>query len=665
MTKSLSARLRPHARRVAALAVVAGLYGAARLPTLADRERAELAGRFRFTSSLLPELPGGGARTVRPVHPSLRGIDAWISSVGAGVALADLDGDGLPNDVCHVDPRTDRVIVSPAPGTQQRYAPFALEAAPLAYVPATMAPMGCLPGDVDEDGAADLVVYYWGRTPVAFLRRADVPAAAGYERREVAPGGERWYTNAATFADVDGDGHADLVIGNYFPDGARILDASAGGQERMQESMSRAFNGGRNRILLWTANGFREAAGVFPDEIARGWTLGAGAADLDGDGLPELYFANDFGPDRLLHNRSRPGAPRFAVLRGERTPATPTSKVLGRDSFKGMGVDFGDMNGDGLLDIYVSNIAGEYALEESHFAWISTGQTERMRDGVAPYVDRSEELGLSRSDWGWESRLADLDNDGTPEAVQAIGFVRGTTKRWPELHELAMGNDQLIARPSAWHRFHPGDADLSGHKPNRFFVRASDGRYYDLAGEVGLGAPQVTRGIATADVDGDGDLDFAFANQWGPSRFYRNDSPRAGAFLGLRLLACASQEPHAEAQRRRGEESCASASLRDTRRSVIPGHPPLRARPVIGAAATVRLPDGSVRVGQVDGGNGHSGKRAAALHFGLGDVPAGTVLPVEIRWRGGDGKMNRQTLQLAPGWHTVVLGETAATEGSR
>ncbi len=64
-------------------------------------------------------------------------------------------------------------------------------------------------------------------------------------------GGERWYTNAATFADRDGDGHVDLVIGNYFQDGARILDATATGREETQNSMSRASNGGRNRLLLW------------------------------------------------------------------------------------------------------------------------------------------------------------------------------------------------------------------------------------------------------------------------------------------------------------------------------------------------------------------------------------------------------------------------------
>jgi hypothetical protein len=641
-------RVRRHARRLAALAVVAALYGMARLPTLSRGERAGMAARFRFTALPLPTLPGAASRTARAVHPSLRGIQAWISSVGAAVALADLDGDGLPNDLCHVDPRSDQVIVSPVPGTPPRYAPFALEAAPLPYSPATMAPMGCLPGDVDEDGAMDLVVYYWGRTPVAFLRRADTPAADAYERREVVPGGQRWYTNAAVFADVDGDGHPDLVVGNYFPDGARILDAGAGGREAMQDGMSRAANGGRDRVLLWAGPGrFREAPGALPEEAALGWTLAIGAADLDGDGLPELYLANDFGPDRLLHNRSRPRNPRFAVLSGVKTLTTPSSKVLGHDSFKGMGVDFADLNGDGLLDIYVSNIAGEFALEESHFAWVSTGETRRMRNGVAPYVDRSEPLGLSRSSWGWEARLDDFDNDGTPEAVQAVGFVKGRVNRWPELHELAMGNDQLVSDPGSWHRFLPGDADLSGHEPDRFFVRARDGRYYDLAPQVGLGLPQVTRGIATADVDGDGDLDLAVANQWGPSRFYRNDAPRPGAFLGLHLLI--------------------PLGGNDVATRVWDGHPGrgLRARPAIGAAATVRLPDGSVRVAQVDGGNGHSGKRSPDLHFGLGRLPAGTPLSVELRWRGADGRPRRETLRLAPGWHTVVLGRGPAPGGPR
>src|SRR5436305_6802287 len=156
--------------------------------------------------------------------------------------------------------------------------------------------------------------------------------------------------------------------------------------------MSRAYNAGTKRLLLWAGAStgakpsvrFTDVPGVLDDEVLHGWTLAVAAADLDGDLLPEVYFANDFGPDRLLHNRSTPGALRFALLEGEKTLTTPSSKVLGRDSFKGMGVDFGDLNGDGLLDIYVSNIAADYALEESHFAFLSTGEVGRMRGGVAP-----------------------------------------------------------------------------------------------------------------------------------------------------------------------------------------------------------------------------------------------------------------------------------------
>ncbi|HEX8186630.1 MAG TPA: CRTAC1 family protein, partial [Blastocatellia bacterium] len=322
-------------------------------------------------------------------------------------------------------------------------------------------------------------------------------------------------------------------------------------------------------------------------------------------------------------------------LTGEKTITTPGSKVLGRDSFKGMGVDFGDLNGDGLLDIYVSNIAAEYALEESHFVWLSTGQTARMKEGVAPYIDSSEDLGLSRSGWGWDLRLVDFNNDGVLEALQATGFMNGEVNRWPELHELAMGNDQLLHNPESWPRFRPGD-DLSGSGHNPFFVRAGDGRYYDLAQEVGLADIQVSRGIAIADVDGDGKLDFAVANQWEPSYLYHNQSPEQTSFLGLHLLL----------------------PLDATEMKVKRGHPEAgeKGRAAIGATATVYLPDGSKKVAEVDGGNGHSGKRSPDIHFGLGNISLETQIKVDLRWRDRSGQVNQRTLFVSPGWHTVLLG---------
>ncbi len=649
-----------------AIAIASGLYFVSQEPALSESDAIQLASRFHFDRVPLPELPGQNPKTARAVHPSLRHLSGLISWVGASVALADLDGDGLPNDLVQVDPRFDQVLVAPVPGTEGRqhhYKPFILDPSPLPFDPATMAPTGCLVGDFNEDGLADVLVYYWGRSPILFLQRpkpADgnqTLSPSQFSACELVTPHERWYTCAVTQADLDGDGHIDLILGNYFADGSHILDPNGTGSESICDSLSRAFNGGRKHLFLWQGGSgganpsaqFAEAdTGLEPDVVA-GWTFAVGAADLDGDLLPEIYFVMDFGPDRLLHNRSKPGQLKFALLHGERTLTTPRSKVLGRDSFNGMGVDFGDLNGDGWPDIFVSNITGNFGLHESHFAFVSTGEVQRMREGVAPYRDESEKLGLSRSGWAWEARLVDFDNDGVLEAMQATGATKGAVNRWPELQEFALGNDQLSSYPRIWHDWRAGKDDISGGDHNPFFVRAQDGRYYDVAHKLGLAEPMTSRGIAVADVDGDGRLDFALANQWGPSFLFQNAAPNPGAFLGLNLrLPVGSDLP------------------KET--TVHPGRHRLRlpSRAAIGATAKVHLPDGRVMVAQVDGGTGHSGKKSPEIHFGLGEIDKSATVRVDVRWRGSDGQIRDYTTELPPGWHTVVLGSAAsATTGGR
>ncbi len=648
-----------------ALALIGVLFFLSRSPSLSEEEGRELANRFRFEKHTLPELTDYPYRSVREVHPSLSHVSSMISFVGAAVALADLDGDGLPNDLVHVDPRTDQVMVAPVPGTGNRYSPFTLNPAPLELDPSTMAPMGCLVGDFNEDGWPDILVYYWGRSPVLFLQRP-APGPLGpvalardsFVPQELIDPYERWYTSAVTGADLDGDGHIDLIIGNYHSEDARIFERTGDQIEQMPGSLCHAFNGGRNRLLLWERADsksvrFREAEGVLSDNVAKGWTFAIGAADLDGDMLPEIYFVKDFGPDRLLHNRSRPGKLAFGLLHGERTATTPRSKVLGRDSFNGMGIDFADLNGDGVLDIFVSNITCKWGIFESSFAFLSRkSDLPRMREGVAPYNDESERLGLSRGGWTWEIRLADFDNDGVLEVMQAAGYTRGKINRWPELQELALANDELAVFPHTWNRTEPGD-DISGNDHNLFFVRARNGRYYDIASRLdGLGEPMCSRGIALADVDGDGKLDFALANNWRRSFFFRNLAEKPGAFLGLHL--------------------CLPVNATGGGKTVVhQGHPARKThgltRPAIGATATVHLPDNRpALIAQVDGGTGHSGKRAPSLHFGLGEVAAATELTVELRWRGLDGHVRSQSIQVKPGWHTILLGEAPeAREGGK
>jgi enediyne biosynthesis protein E4 len=633
-----------NSRQISAAVAVAWLlllYLLARPPQLSKNEMQQLAEHFRFTVLPVPELPDQQYAQVYPVHPSFARLQGWMSGLGAGTALLDADGDGLANDVCISEPRAKTVYLAPITGSGNRYAAFALDPQPLTYTADSTAPMGCVPGDFNEDGAIDLLVYYWGRSPIVFLRRNDgkVLNRQQFKAVDLVADAPSWFTSAVSYADFDGDGHADLFIGNYFPDGAHVLDPHGSGIEHLHDTKSNAFNGGGKHFYLWQASGgdslpFRPVSVDLPAPVANAWSLAAAAADLDGDLLPELYIANDFGPDRLLHNRSQPGQLQFAVLQGERGWLTPKSFVMNRDSFKGMGVDFGDIDGDGLLDIAVSNITSRFALQESQFLWHNNGAVDAMKYGVAPFTQASEDFGLSRSGWSWDVRMADFDNDSQLELVQTTGFLQGKTNRWPELQALGTGNDRMMSDPRHWPRFMLGD-DISGHEANAFNVRAVDGRFYNIAEQLGFPDDMVSRGIAIADSDGDGDLDFVMANQWQPSVYYRNDCKPCGAFLQLRVLLNGNGN---------GVQ-------------VIKGRAAgLTAYFAVGAQAVLNLPNGKQIPAQVDGASGHSGKRSPELHFGLGALAADSALMLGLRWRDRLGQIQQQQLTLQPGAYTLMLG---------
>jgi enediyne biosynthesis protein E4 len=651
---------------VLAVCGVVGTLGAfARLPRPAPGEVARLAERFRFAWQRLPPtpMPPGGA--VFGINQTATHMQFYFYQIGASAALGDLDGDGLPNDLCLTDPRTKTVTVMPVPGTGARYAPFVLDAGPLVDR-VTEHPSVCRIADMNEDGLADVFVAYWGRPPLLFLRRAPAdlkPGAplslASFKVVELVAHaeGQRWWTATATFADVDGDGHQDIVIGNYYPDGAELTDARSDRPFEMNDSFSRARNGGTSRVFLYTGSEsgpepavrYRDAGPVFPNGGSHAWTLAVGAADLDHDGLSDLYIANDFGPDQLLWNRSRPGHVKLVELHGESGFLRPTSMVIGQDSFKGMGVDFGDVNGDGIFDMCVSNIASDFALQESHFLWASTGRLERMAAGVAPWVDRADELGVAHSAWAWDCKFEDFDNDGVLELVQATGLVKGEVNRWPDLAQVGAGNDVFTKYQRSWPRFLVG-SDVDGSYPSPFWAMGSEGRFVDLAAAVLPGLPTPSRGIAIADVDGDGDPDMVFANFREDSVFVENRQTSGNRFLGLHLLLPVA-----------GRGGAAGGPAPPAGIRVHPGHPAWReGTPAIGAFVEATIPGGRRQIRQVDGGNGHSGQRSPEVRFGLGKT-AGERIAVRITWRDLQGRLHHDSLSLAPGYHTVVLAGAGGT----
>ena len=634
---------------LAVIGVAGMLAGFSRLPSPPPGEVARLASHFQFDWQYLPPAPIPAGGVVFPIMKKAKHMQFYLNLVGASAALGDLDGDGLPNDVCVTDIRAKSITVGPVPGTGDRYPRFSLDFGPL-FDRVTEYPSLCRIADMNEDGLADIFVAFWGRPPLLLLRRAPSDLKPGtplsmvsFKVQELVPGlSQRWWSATATFADIDGDGHQDIIIGNYAADGSEVTDPNSDGPFEMPEDFTRARNGGKSRIFLYTSSKsgdepaavYRDAGDVFPGDGAHAWTLAIGAADLDRDGLSDLYIANDFGPDELLWNHSRPGQVKLQLLHGEKGFFIPESMVIGNDSFKGMSADFGDINNDGIFDMFISNISTPYGMSESHFLWVSTGQTDQMAKGIAPWVDQGDQLGVSHSAWAWDTRFEDFDNDGVLELVQATGLVKGKVNRWADFGQLAITNDLLVKYPQVWPKFGIG-SEVDGHYPAPFYALGSKGRYVNLATTVLPGFTPAARGIAVADVDGDGYPEMVFANFWEDSVYIKNRTS-GNRFLGIHFLL-----PVAGA---------ANGGMK-----IHAGHPGWReGTPAIGTFVEADV-DGRKQIRQVDGGNGHSGQRSPECRFGLGHTTASEI-PLKITWRDLHGQLHRDELALAPGYHTVVLG---------
>jgi enediyne biosynthesis protein E4 len=645
------ARLRRIAPAAAAIVLLTVSFVIAQRPTASASEINQIASAYKFEQMPIAMPPGyHPTQTIRQVNPAYKNIQAWISSVGAGVALTDVTGHGRDDGLCIVDPRTNDVIVTYAPTAppQDRFTPFVLNAAPLP-VTSDMAPMGCVPGDYNGDGRMDFLVDYWGRSPIIFLARstAKTPSASAYRPVEMLPGasadgqynGPDWNTNDVTVADFDGTGHPDLFIGNYFPN-SEVLDPNGVDDVQMPSSLSNAQNGGGDYIYKWTGGtsgpnptvSYQLVPNAIPYADSTGWTLGGATADLTGDGLPDLYIANDFGPGHLLYNDSTPGNIHFTTDIGNRGIATPKSFVVGKGSFKGMGVDFGDLSDNGKFDFMVSNITTAMGLEESNFVFMNQASSDKqmqqdLASGDAPFNQDAEQLGMAFTGWSWDLKMGDFLNSGNDDVVQTDGFIQGSINRWNWLQELAMTNDDLLSNPADWPLVQAGD-DIAGNQCVAFYASAPGGGYVNIDKQLGLCSNTTpTRGVATADTTGDGHLDFAVARQWGPPAFYANESPDLGNYLGLDLYRPAAGG---------GTPGQGLAGI---------------GSPAYGTTVQISYP-GHTQISQLDGGSGSGGKRSFEVSFGLGSYHG--PVTVKLHWLDASGQLRTQTLTLTPGTHNLL-----------
>ncbi len=524
-------------------------------------------------------------RHEQPVlDPKLANIMAWMASVGAAVATADIDGDGLL-DLYFTNSNKGRpnfLYRNQGDGTFEEIA----ARAGLAEVNDERGvSMDAIFGDVDNDGDPDLYLVRWGSDSLYLNQGGGSFEEATdklFRKRDGSPGIDWANGNGAVFFDFDRDGRLDVYVGNYFQE----VDLWNLEHTRiMHDHFEQSQNAGRNFLFHQQADGsFLEVAaklGVDHD----GWTLAVGSADVDGDSWPDLYVANDFGADQLY--LGGPGGSFDNV----------TESAIGIDTKKGMNVDFGDVNGDGWLDVYVTNITTAEYLQEGNMLWLNQGPGDRSR---IRFADVSLESGTYDGGWGWGSKFFDYDNDGDQDLVSMNGFISaGEGSYWYDLATWTVLEVDVLDAAS-WPAI--GDRSFSGFEKERLWRNEGMTSFTEQSQATGLVTDRDGRGVAVLDYDGDGDLDVAIANQNQPPNFFRNSlaqDPNPPHFLDVRLVT-------------------------DPKTGVN--------RDGIGSRVLAKAGE-TIWIRERDGGNGFAGQSSPILHFGLGAVE--TLDLVEVRWPDG------------------------------
>ena len=326
-------------------------------------------------------------------------------------------------------------------------------------------------GDYDNDGWDDLFVTYFG--PNQLYRNngngtfTNVTEKAGLLQK----GKFRWNTGAA-FLDYDRDGHLDLFVGNYIDLDLATAPVPESGPCLYKSIMVACgppgMTGGKN--ILYHNNGdgtftdVSEKTGVL--ETPSTYALGVLAIDLDNDGWPDIYVANDSMPATLYQNKHNGKFEDVAIEAGCALSADGKPQA-------GMGVSAADYNSDGNIDIVKTNFAGD---TPSLFKGMGGGMN--FED-----VTFAAGLGVNTRFLGWGVGFFDFDNDSWPDILICNGHV------YPEVEQLKT------------------EAGYAQRKV--LFKNLRDGKFEDITAQAGPGMTELApaRGAAFGDYDNDGDVD--------------------------------------------------------------------------------------------------------------------------------------------------------------
>ncbi|HEV3168318.1 MAG TPA: CRTAC1 family protein [Isosphaeraceae bacterium] len=388
---------------------------------------------------------------------------------------------------------------------------------------------GIIVGDIDNDGDQDVFLCNYGGNAL-FLNNGngtftDISHKAGID----AP---NWSSSGA-FIDYDNDGDLDLYVSNYgewkWPDD----DHFCGDKEKNVRFYCSPRTIRTTKHLFYRNNGDLTFTNVIdevlpspkegetgkPQARSDGHGFGVVTADVDGDGLFDIYVANDMNPNFLYLNQGDGTFKDVTEMSGAAFDERGQAQ-------SGMGVDAEDINGDGLPELFVTNFQNEY-------------NTLYENQGSGIFLDTTAFIGLAADSmpWvGWGCALADFDNDGWPDAFVANGHVDNNR------HQLGQNVD--YEEPPLLHRNvsvdrgspPPPSKDAEGTRQavsRRFKLSTRDvGPYFS--------SKHVARGAAFGDIDNDGDIDIVINHKDGEPAVLRNDTPNSNHWIRLKLVGTKS-----------------------------------------------------------------------------------------------------------------------------
>jgi hypothetical protein len=356
--------------------------------------------------------------------------------------------------------------------------------------------MGIAVGDFDNDGFVDVFITHFGAPNQLFHNNGDGTFTDVTDKAGVA--GDGHWGASASFVDYDRDGFLDLYVANY------VNFTLANNKKCYNYTSARDYCApntyGSVPSILYHNRGdgtFENVSVKSGITGAYGNGLGVIAADLNGDGWPDIYVANDGNPNQLWINQRNGTFRNEAEIRGAAVNADGAPEA-------GMGVDIADYKGDGNEDIFVTHLTHEKAT-----LFVNLGQGQ--------FQDRSAAAGLYAATTpytGFGTAFIDYDNDGWLDIVIANGAVH-------VIEEQVQAHDPLPL-----------------HQKKQLFRNLGNGRFEEMTAVAGpaFALSEVGRGLAVGDLDNDGGIDFVVANNNGPVRVFLNKVGSSHPWLGLRLV---------------------------------------------------------------------------------------------------------------------------------